>query len=436
MVDRDLDIKFEEDSERWKALERPLPEWFVNAKLGYFIHWGPYSVPAWAEPTAELGTVADKKEWYRHNPYAEWYFNTIRLKDSPAYQHHQEVYGGKDYDDFIDDWNTDSFNAKSIVKQLLDGGGQYLVLTTKHHDGVCLWDAPGSNGRNTVDRGPKRDLVGEYAAACRALGMRFGAYYSGGLDWFVRPTEPIGDHAGPDITQRPVDLEYAAYAAEHVRDLIRRYSPDILWNDINWPDEGKDFRETGIGRVFEEYYAVKPDGLVNDRWEVPHSDYTTSEYQARLDNEQSGAWENCRGVGLSFGYNSVEGPEHSLSGPEAAKYLVDAVSRGGRLLLGVGPKADGTLPEWQARIVTDLGKWMKVTSQILERIGPASESRELQAEWVRFGQKGDDLIAFIDSDSPVSVVGGELLTPQWARLEGGELIMDTTRPGPAVIRFA
>ncbi|WP_246043273.1 alpha-L-fucosidase [Tessaracoccus massiliensis] len=154
------------DQQRWEALNaREVPEWFRQAKLGFFILWGPYSVPAWAEPTAELGTVESATEWYTHNPYSEWYYNTIRLEGSQAWQHQQDVYGGRPYDDFIDEWKAEKFDASALVGELAAAGADYPVLTTKHHDGVCLWDAPGTE-RNTVARGPKQDLVGAYADAC------------------------------------------------------------------------------------------------------------------------------------------------------------------------------------------------------------------------------------------------------------------------------
>ena len=150
------------------------------------------------------------------------------------------------------------------------------------------------------------------ADAARRAGMRFGAYYSGGLDWHAAPTEPIGLRDDWDLTERPLDQGYASYAAGHLRDLIARYNPDVLWNDINWPDAGKDFGPDGVGTVFEEYYAANPEGLVNDRWQVPHQDYATSEYKHLQQCENAAVWEHCRGVGLSFGYNSVEGPEHAM----------------------------------------------------------------------------------------------------------------------------
>src|ERR1700730_16130495 len=87
----------------WDELRRPLPEWFADAKLGIMVHWGAYSVPAWAEPTGELGAL-DGKIWFRHNPYAEWYWNTIRFGDSPAREYHRQTYADAPYDDFLDEW--------------------------------------------------------------------------------------------------------------------------------------------------------------------------------------------------------------------------------------------------------------------------------------------------------------------------------------------
>jgi alpha-L-fucosidase len=166
----------------WAGLSRPLPDWFQDAKLGIFVHWGPYSVPAWAEPTGELGAV-DEAIWFRHNPYAEWYANTIRIPDSPAREHHRRTYGDAPYDDFLDAWRAEAFDPAGWARLFARAGARYVIPTTKHHDGVPLWDAPGTATRNTVHRGPRRDLVGAIAGAAREAGLRFGVYYSGGLDW-------------------------------------------------------------------------------------------------------------------------------------------------------------------------------------------------------------------------------------------------------------
>ncbi|MDA8440331.1 MAG: alpha-L-fucosidase, partial [Propionibacterium sp.] len=169
--------------------ERDVPAWFDRTKFGIFIHWGAYSVPAWAEPVGALGAVPDD-QWFAHNPYAEWYYNTIRIEGSPAADHHREVWGGRPYDEFLDLWQAELFDPDAWCALFAAAGAGHVIPTTKHHDGIALWDAPGTDGRNTVTRGPRRDLVGDIVGAARRAGMRAGVYYSGGLDWHVRPFPP------------------------------------------------------------------------------------------------------------------------------------------------------------------------------------------------------------------------------------------------------
>ncbi|HEY9377334.1 MAG TPA: alpha-L-fucosidase, partial [Jiangellaceae bacterium] len=315
----------------WDDLRRPTPGWLPAAKLGIFIHWGPYSVPAWAEPSGALGAVPES-EWFKHNAYAEWYFNTIRIPGSPAAQHHHDVYHDAPYDDFLDQWTAAKFDAVGWAKLFAEAGASYVVPTTKHHDGVALWDAPGTGTRNTVHRGPRRDLIGEIAHAVRAAGLRFGVYYSGGLDWSITDLPPLTSHLDV-LTLRPNDAAYNVYAVLHVRDLIERYQPDVLWNDINWPDAGKRTGPWSLHELLADFYAGNPDGVVNDRWGETHCDFRTTEYEAFSENESESAWENCRGIGFSFGYNQAEDERQILSGRQLACHLTDVVSRGGRLLL-------------------------------------------------------------------------------------------------------
>ena len=112
-----------------------------------------------------------------HNAYAEWYFNTIRIDGSPAQAHHRSTYGMLPYDAFLDMWRAERFDPDGWADLFARAGADLVIPTTKHHDGITLWDAPGTYGRNTVVRGPRRDLVGEIAQAVRSRGMRFGAYY-------------------------------------------------------------------------------------------------------------------------------------------------------------------------------------------------------------------------------------------------------------------
>jgi alpha-L-fucosidase len=277
------------------------------------------------------------------------------------------------------------------------------VPTTKHHDGIALWDAPGTAARNTVHRGPRRDLIGDLASAARAAGMRFGVYYSGGLDWSVTEHLPVIDTFANVRALRPNDAAYAAYAYLHVRDLVEKYRPDVLWNDIEWPDAGKHDGPLGLAELFRHFYATVPDGVVNDRWGDTHWDYRTSEYQHALEAETAPAWENNRGIGLSFGYNRVEDSRHLLSGPQLTRHLVDVVSRGGNLLLNVGPTAAGQIPEGQRRTLEELAEWMAANPGVVHGSRPldAAIADASDEPWVRWTRTGDRAWAVVDARDPV-----------------------------------
>lgn len=417
--------------EAYRRFERDVPHWYRTANLGIFVHWGAYSVPAWAEPTAELGTV-DPVTWFAHNPYAEWYFNTIRIDGSPAQQHHRDVHGGRPYDDFLDAWTAQEFDADAMVDLFRRAGARYVVPTTKHHDGITLWDAAGTDGRTTVARGPKRDLVAEFAAATRAAGLRFGTYYSGGLDWHAAPTPPL-THDDFDAGLRPVDGEYDAYARAQVLDLVERHRPDVLWNDIDWPDAGKAPAGDTLEEIFDRYYAAVPHGVVNDRWGGTHWDYRTSEYEQGRDLEAAGPFEHCRGIGLSFGYNQAEGPEHSLDGPAVVRMLADVVSRGGNLLLNVGPDAQGRIPPLQQRCLEQVADWMAVHGDALQGTEPLDADRAEQfgaasaghGPWVRWTRGEGALYAIVDAPA------GTTLDLAVRRA----VVPTSDVPGPAVLTF-
>lgn len=387
----------------WSDLQRPVPSWLPRAKLGIFIHWGPYSVPAWAEPSGPLGAVA-AEEWFAHNAYAEWYFNTIRIPGSPAAQHHHDTYGDAPYDNFLDQWTADRFDPASWAALFAEAGADFVIPTTKHHDGVALWDAPGTGTRNTVHRGPRRDLIGEIAEAVRAAGLRFGVYYSGGLDWHITDFPPI-THERDLTTFRPTDEAYNVYATLHIRDLIARYQPDLLWNDINWPDAGKRVGSWSLHGLMADFYAGNPEGVVNDRWGQTHWDYQTSEYEAMSENESTPGWENCRGIGLSFGYNQVEDEQEVMSGRQVARYLTDVVSRGGRLLLNVGPTAAGEIPEIQQSSLRSLGRWMTQLGSAMRSAQPVPQSVADPSDqpWVRWLETASDLVALVDQNGKTSL---------------------------------
>jgi alpha-L-fucosidase len=357
---------------------RPAPEWHHKAKLGLFVHWGLYSVPAWATPTTTPDKVTDWPQFYRNNPYAEWYLNTLRIAGSPTQQHHKEVYGADyDYYSFADSLSiqTSGWKADSWAEIFQDIGARYVVFTTKHSDGYVMYPSKVAHplfDRNVITS--KRDFAGELATAVRKRGLKFGVYYCGGLDWsFYR--SPV-TNLWPDLFQSmPRTVAYTAYADAHFFELIHRYKPDILWNDVNYPENGD------VLGIFAEAVNANPDVVMNDRWRQFDSltHFTTPEYVV-FDSITRQKWETCRGIGYSFGYNRMETAQHLLSSAQLIRMLVDIVSKNGNLLINVGPKADGTLPENQLKPLKDLGKWLKLNGEGIYDSRP----------WIKYGQVLDD----------------------------------------------
>jgi alpha-L-fucosidase len=360
--------------------DRACPEWFQKQQMGIFIHWGLYSVPAFAPRGHSIHELMrdnyDNATAYA--PYAEWYANAMAVTGSPTAAHHKDTYGEVPYEGFRATFEaqSESFDADKWAQTFVDAGATYVVMVTKHHDGYCLWPTEVENPHRPGWHS-KRDFVGELATAVRAKGLRFGVYYSGGLDWtfYHTPISNMGDMLGCV----PPGRDYGDYAAAQLRELIERYQPSIIWNDIAWPDKAD------VPALFADYYASVPDGVVNDRWlgetklfaslrtpeglagfndrmkatiaksggEIamsapPHCDFRTVEYglgKAPLDKK----WEACRGVGQSFGYCAAENENDHLSHAALKAMRKETAEQGGSLLINIGPKADGSIPTLQLR---------------------------------------------------------------------------------------
>ncbi|WP_422116161.1 alpha-L-fucosidase [Brachybacterium sp. UNK5269] len=332
-----------------------VPAWYRDAKLGLFVHWGLYSVPAWAD-VLDRSDVTAQNAYARHQ-YAEWYANTVRIEGSPTRTRHREVFGlGHSYEDFADQWAPADGAAERIVHLAERAGARYVVPTSKHHDGFCLWDSA-TTPFTAARRGAHRDLLEEFAGAVRAAGLRLGLYYSGAHDWHVTDFPPLTSNDELFALRRN-DPEFAAFAAAQLRELVDRFAPDLLWNDIDWPDSGKYDGPDSLQQIFRDYLAAVPEGMVNDRWGVPAHGVLTREYQD-IESVQVEVFESTRGLGLSFGYNADESLEHALDGAELIRLLADVVSKNGNLLINVGPRADGSIPELQAAALEQLGRWLE-----------------------------------------------------------------------------
>ena len=342
----------------WASLDRrPTPEWWRDAKFGIFVHFGVYSVPAWA-PVGQ---------------YAEWYWNRItpnkpasavgsdRASDAAWQKFHQKNYGaGFKYQDFAPRFRMELFDPAQWADIFVRSGAKYVVLTSKHHDGFALWpstDATRDWGRlwSAAEIGPKRDVVGEVAQAVRARGLKFGVYYSL-FEWF----NPLW------LTDR------ARYVTEHMqpqfKDLVTRYQPSVVWADGEWDLTSKEWGSEQLLAWLFNNTAVKDEVVVDDRWgsdtQRKHGGFWTTEYGAGL-SDASHPWEESRGMAYSYGYNRAESADNYQSARELVLMLVDLVSRGGNFLLDIGPAADGTIPPIMEERLLQIGAWLKVNGEAI-----------------------------------------------------------------------
>ena len=245
----------------WNSVnEHEVPKWYDGCKFGIFIHWGIYSVPAFAPRTWELGAVETNEEWFCNNPYAEWYYNSINVGKGPSYEHHIEKYG-KDfsYEDFLPMWKAENWQPQKWAELFRKSGAKYVVLTTKHHDGFCLYPSEYTDF-NCEELGPKRDITGELTDAVRSEGLKMGLYYSGLIDWQFA-NDPIFKEEDNFGNACPT-FEYADYSYNQMKELVDKYHPSVFWNDIGWPKQS----EHMMPYFLAHYYNVVEEGVVNDRF--------------------------------------------------------------------------------------------------------------------------------------------------------------------------
>jgi alpha-L-fucosidase len=406
-----------------------VPDWYEDAKFGIFIHWTVSSVPAFAPAKTDINQLIKThgpEVMFSRSPYSEWYLNSLRIKGSPVQQYHHDTYGSDyDYGSFaktfnseIKQWQPDSWS--DLFKKI---HARYVVLVTKHHDGFLMWpSAIAHPDRNNWHA--SRNIVGELTKSVRSRGLKMGYYYSGALDWSFT-TEPITSFSTM-LTNGPTSKTYARYVDQHYRELIDQYSPDVLWNDIAYPARGN------LQSLIAYYYNKCKEGLINDRWQqvptslkwllklpyirnraereigkafsegsVPapgniHTDYSTPEYRTLTEISER-KWECVRGIGHSFGYNSTEADENFLSGDDLVWLLIDIVSKNGNLLLNIGPKADGSIPEQQLKPLLELGEWLGLYGEAIFATRPFSKAvgETSQGDEVHFTRREQSVFVFI-----------------------------------------
>lgn len=365
----------------WDSIDkRPIPEWFEEAKFGIFIHWGVYSVPAWGPK----------------GKYAEWYWHDMQNHEGETWQFHCKHYGETfAYQDFAPLFKAEMFDPEHWADIFVRSGAKYVVLTSKHHEGFCLWPSAESWNWNSVDVGPHRDLCGDLSQAVKARGLKMGFYYSL-YEWF-NPT--YRTHVERYVSERMLP---------QLKDLVVRYEPDLVWTDGEWGHTSDVWRATEfLAWLFNES-PVREKVVVNDRWGKEcrgvHGGFYTTEYgHGNVQKDSDHPWEECRGIGASFGYNRNETVDDYATGKQLVRLLVDTASRGGNLLLDIGPTADGRIPEIMEQRLLEIGEWLRING---ESIYGTKKGPELGLPWAKTTTKAHRLYVHL-VDKPT----GRLVLP-------------------------
>jgi alpha-L-fucosidase len=341
--------------------------WWRQAKFGMFIHWGLYSVLGRHEWAMEMEGI----------PVAEYEKLALRFTPKPN-------------------------AARDWARLARRAGQKYMVLTTKHHEGFCLF-----NTQYTDYCAPKqacgRDLVKEYVEAARAEGLRVGFYHSL-MDWH----HPDGARCATDEAAR---RRFVDYVHGQVRELMTNYGKiDVLWYDVAWPLDAAGWESE---KMNEMVFKLQPDIIVNNRNKLP-GDFSTPEQ--RIQAEEGGrAWEACMTMNDSWGYQRAD--DNWKTPKTIVRNLATCARGGGNYLLNIGPRADGSIPEESVRILTAVGGWTERNGEAIYQTERCQVNRSAFAGFTRKGNTLYIHVHFWPGDTVA--VGGLRTQVKSARLLAG-----------------
>ena len=353
-------------------------KWFRHDRFGMFIHWGLYAIPA-------------RGEWVRS------------VEEIPEAQ----------YTPFFDEFSPTDFDARTWARLAKQAGMKYAVLTAKHHDGFCLFDSKLTDWKST-NTPFGRDIVREFLDAFRAEGIRVGLYYSL-LDWHHPDYPAFGDRHHPmrnneAYRDRPYNFDnYLAYMHGQVRELCTNYGKlDLMWFDFSYGDMKCD--KWKAQELISMVRSIQPWLIIDNRLEGSAEDSGSiltanpTEYSgdfaspeqmippAGIRNELGDPvpWEACLTLNNNWGYSSSD--RHYKSAEMVIHMLVECVSKGGNLLLNVGPDAKGRIPKESVKILEEVGEWMDENSKSIYGCGYAEIDKP---EWGRYTRSGNKIYAHV-----------------------------------------
>lgn len=392
----------------WASLKAyEIPEWYKDAKFGIFIHWGIYSVPAFGS------------EWYARNMYQQ---------DSAEFKHHVETYGPQDkfgYKDFIPLFKAEHFDPAAWAALFEESGAKFVMPVAEHHDGFPLYDTALSEW-NSVNMGPKRDIIGEIAEAVQKQGLIFtasshraehGWFFDGGRNFPSDVQDPLNDGLyGPgqpqpkdqgDVDEGEVDEAFLEDWLARTCELVDKYKPKIVWFD--WWIQTSLFKP--YLQLFAAYYynraAEWGEGVaINYKYEAFEEGTAVFDVErGQLSGIRPQLWQTDTSVSKSsWGYTLNQDYK---SVDSLIDDLVDIVSKNGVLLLNIGPKPDGTIPDEEQRILREIGQWLSVNGEAIYGTrpwhtfgeGPTNITEGAFTDTARLAFTGEDIRFTVQGDT-------------------------------------
>ncbi len=361
-VDKNIQTPYQAS---WESLKKyQIPKWYEDAKFGIFIHWGLYSVPGY------------ESEWYPRNMYME---------GSDAFKHHVETYGPQSqfgYKDFIPQFKAEHFNPDAWAELFRKAGAKYVIPVAEHHDGFPMYDC-GFTDWSAAKMGPKRDIVGDLATAVRKQGLHFGAsshraehwfFYEGGRNFHsdVNDARYLGLYGpamprrmpGEDHDNQP-DIAYMNNWLARTTEIVDKYHPEILWFDW-WIEQPawQPYLQKFAAYYYNSGNEWNREVAINYKFKsFPDGEAVLDIERGQLDASRTLFWQTDTSISTkSWGY--IKGDE--FRSPESLiDQLVDIVSKNGALLLNIGPRPDGVIPEQAQSILLAMGKWLDTNGEAI-----------------------------------------------------------------------
>lgn len=365
---------------KWSSLENyEIPQWYKDAKFGIFIHWGAYSVPAFGS------------EWYPR----QMYIDTKRRGDN-FFQHHIDTYGPQKtfgYKDFIPQFKAEKFDAAAWAKLFKETGARYVVPVAEHHDGFPMYDCSFTPW-NASEMGPERDVIAELSEAIRAEGLKFGVSSHRAFNWMFYVRRENFDNADPqfaDLYGRPMPFLFADDADDYKKnfppqdkqfkddwlarscELVDKYQPDLFWFDFGITPKLQEVTydqnpyAEHLQKFAAYYYNQSSDwekglGIINYKFDAfPEAAAVLDKERSKMAEIRKPFWQTDTAVSSSsWGY--TENQKYKTP-DRLVDDLVDIVSKNGCLLLNVGPRADGTIPDEDQAILKAIGSWLAINGE-------------------------------------------------------------------------